>query len=67
MRKRQKKETTIKMAIEFLLDECRHEKSLRPLKYVFGRYRYGSRNQLKGGLLKYAGYCKRTKRTMYVC
>lgn len=66
MRKKQKEVTIIKMATEFLLDEFRRKRSLEPIKYLFGRYRFGSRNQLNGGLFKYARYCKRTKQNMYV-
>ena len=66
MRKQKKKVTTMRMASRFLFDECRKDGSLRPMKFLFGKYRYGSRNQLKGNLIQYAGYCKRTRQKMCV-
>lgn len=66
MGKQKKKETKYKMIAGFLVNECRREKSLRPIRYLFGKYRYGTRNQLKGNLVQYAGYCKRTRQKMCV-
>ena len=49
------------VAWRIILFKCKQDKSVKPVKLMFGKYRYGSRNQFTGSLVDYVEHCRRLK------
>ena len=61
MRKIRKTRSARRVSMRIVIEKCKQDRSLKPIEYLFGEYRFGSRGQFKGNLVDYVKYCRRLK------
>lgn len=50
------------VSLRIIFEKCKQDRSVVPVKYLFGKYRYGSRQQFIGSFVDYVKYCRRLKK-----
>jgi len=62
MTKVRKTRNPLTVSLRIVYEKCKQDRSVRPVKYLFGEYRYGSRGQFKGSIVDYVKYCRRLRK-----